>query len=93
MSGQPLTAEEICTVLAIIVLMGTVQKSGMRMHFSRNQLIAIPVFGACIFLDRFGSLCRYLHFINSTSKDTPYHYTPKSRFPDLVLTPARHLNW
>ena len=62
-----------------IMLMGTVQKSRVRMHFSRNQLVAIPVFGAGIFLDGFGSHCRYLHFINSTSKDTPY--------PTYLLTP------
>ena len=93
MWGRPLTAEEIYTVLAIIMLMGTVQKSSVRMHLSRNQLIAMPVFGAGIFLDGFGSLCRCLHFINSTSKDTPYHKTPKSRIPDLVHTQERHLNW
>lgn len=93
MSGQPLTAEEICTVPAILMLMGTVQKSIMRMHFSRNQLVVILGFGAGIFLDGFGSLYRYLYFINCTSKDAPYHKTLKSRIPDLLHTPARHLNW
>jgi len=76
-----------------IMLMGNVQKSRVRMHFSRNQQIAVPSFGAGIFLDGSGSQCRYLHFINSTTKDTPYPKTPKSRIPDLVHTPTRHLNW
>jgi len=76
-----------------MMLMGNVQKSRVRIHFSRNQQVAVPIFGAGIFLDGFGSQCRYLHFINSTSKDTPYPETPKSRIPDLVHIPARHLNW
>jgi hypothetical protein len=39
------------------------------LYFSRNQLVARPVFGAVISLDRFESICRFLHFVDNTSKD------------------------
>jgi len=69
MSGT-LTAEEIYFVLALFVLKGTVQKPGVRQYLSRNQLAATPVFGLVITLDRFGIICRFLHFIENTSNDT-----------------------
>jgi hypothetical protein len=67
---QPLTAEEIYVVLALFVLMGIVQKPRLRMYFSRNHVVAMPVFGSVISLDRFESICRFLRFTNNTSKDT-----------------------
>jgi hypothetical protein len=67
---QPVTAEEIYVVLALFMIMGIVQKPSLRLYFSRNQLVAMPFFGSVISLDRFGSICRFLHFIDNTFKDT-----------------------
>jgi hypothetical protein len=67
---QPVTSEEIYVVLALFTLMGIVQKPSLRLYFSQNQLLAIPVFGSVISLDRFKSICRFLHFVDNTSKDT-----------------------
>jgi len=63
------TAEEIYFILALFVLKGTVQKISVRLHLSRNQLAATPVFGSVIALDRFEISCKFLDFIN-TSNDT-----------------------
>jgi hypothetical protein len=64
---QPMTAKEIYVVLALFMLMGIVQKPSLRMHLSRNHLVATPVFGSVISLDRFESICRFLHFIDNTT--------------------------
>jgi hypothetical protein len=66
---QPMTAEEMYIVLALFVLMGTVQKPSMTLHLSRNHVAATPVFGSVIALDRFEIICRFPYFIN-TSNDT-----------------------
>jgi len=39
---QPVTAEEMCVVLAIFMLMGIVQKPSLMLHFSLNQLVESP---------------------------------------------------
>jgi hypothetical protein len=36
---QPVTAEEMYVVLALFMLMGTAQKSSLRLYFSRNSLL------------------------------------------------------
>jgi hypothetical protein len=63
------TAEEIYVVLAPLMLMGIVQKPRLRLYFSWNQLVAAPVFGSVISLDRSESICRFLPFTDNTSKD------------------------
>jgi hypothetical protein len=47
---QPVTAEEIYIVLALFLLMGTVQKPSTREYLSQNQLAATSVFGSVIAL-------------------------------------------
>ena len=48
---QSVTADEIYVVLALFMLMGIVQKTSLRLYFSRNHLVATPVFGSVISLD------------------------------------------
>jgi hypothetical protein len=48
---QPMTLEEIYTVLALFMLMPTVQNPSLRPYFSCNQLVATPIFG-CHFLEQ-----------------------------------------
>jgi hypothetical protein len=67
---QHMTAEEIYVLLALFMLMGIVQRPSLRLYFSQNQLLAMPVFGSVILLDRFESICKFLRFIDNTSKDT-----------------------
>jgi len=64
------TAEKMCVVLSLFMLMGTVQKPRMRLYFSRNKFLATPVFGSVILLERFECTCRVLHFTDNTPKDT-----------------------
>jgi hypothetical protein len=65
---QPVTIGEIYNVLALIMLMGILQKSSLRLL--TNQLVATPIFGSVISLDRFESICRVLHFVDTNFKDT-----------------------
>jgi hypothetical protein len=85
---QPVTAEEIYVVLALFMLMGIVQDPSVRMYFSRNHLVATPVFGSVISLDRFESICRFLHLTDNTSKDT--YEGPQKLFKIYPI--IRHLN-
>lgn len=77
---QPVRAEEMYIVLAIFVLMGTVQKPSVRLYLSRNQVAATPISGFVIALDRFEINCRFQHFIN-TSIDTSQG--PQNLFKNL----------
>jgi hypothetical protein len=56
--------EEIYIVLAHFLHMGIVQKSSLRLILSRNWLVVMSTFGSVISEDRF------LHFIDSSCKDT-----------------------
>jgi len=85
---QPVTAEEIYVVLALFMLMGIVQKTSLRLYFSRNHLVATPVFGSVISLDRFESICRFLHFTDNTTKDTYEGQQKLFKIYPLI----RHLN-
>jgi len=63
-----MTAKEICTEVEIFMLLGTVQKSSLRLHLSRNQLVAMPTFASVISWDRFESICRFMHLIDNYSR-------------------------
>jgi hypothetical protein len=56
------TTDEIYVVLALFMLVGIVQKPTLRLNFSRNSILAIPVSGSVISMDRFESICKFMHF-------------------------------
>jgi hypothetical protein len=65
--GQLMTAKEICIELEIFMLLGTIPKSSLRLHLSRNQLVVMPTFASVISLDKFKSICRFMHFTDNYS--------------------------
>ncbi|XP_021932761.1 piggyBac transposable element-derived protein 4-like [Zootermopsis nevadensis] len=73
---KPLSDDEMYVVLALFMLIGIVQKPTLRSYFSKNSLLATPVFGSVISMDRFESVCKFIHFTNNDSKDT-YQGPPK----------------
>jgi hypothetical protein len=93
-------AEEIYNVLALLILMWTVQKPSQSLYFSQDQLAAMPIFGSVIYLNRFESICRFMLFIDNTSKDTyeepqilfkaSHYHSPTFKIPDPLSTPTRH---
>jgi len=84
----PVTEKEIYVVISIFMLMGIIQKPTLRLYFARNQLVATPIFGSIISLDRFESICRFLHFTDNTTIDT-YQGPPKLFKIHLIIA---HLN-
>lgn len=62
-----MTAQDLCIELEIFMLLDTVPKSSLKLHLSRNQLVAMPTFASVIHLDRFESNCRFMHFIDNYS--------------------------
>jgi len=54
---KPVSKDEMYVVLAIFMLMGIIQKPKLRSYFSKNYILATPVFGSIISMDRFESIC------------------------------------
>jgi uncharacterized membrane protein len=48
---KPVSEDEIYVVLALFMLMGIVQKPTLQSYFSKNSVLAIPVFGCVISMD------------------------------------------
>jgi hypothetical protein len=53
MGQKPITVDEIYAVLALSMLMGIVQTTTQRSCFSKNSVLATPVFSSVISMDRF----------------------------------------
>jgi hypothetical protein len=62
-----MTAEEICTVLELIMHVGFASKLSVRLYFSLNKLVAMPMCGPFISMDRFESISCLKYY---TYKDT-----------------------
>jgi hypothetical protein len=84
---QPMTAEEICTVLVLFMLKSAEQKSSLRLYFSQNQLAAIPIFVSVISLDNLKASADFCILAttsqrthlkdHATIKNTFYHFDIK----------------
>jgi len=62
---QPVTKDEMNVVLAIFMPMGIIQKPTLSSYFSKNYILGTPVFGSIISMDRFQSICNFMHFNNN----------------------------
>jgi hypothetical protein len=67
---KPVGENEIYVVLALFMLMGIVQKPTLQLHFLKNSVLAIPVFGCVISIDRLESICKFMQFNNNDRKHT-----------------------
>jgi hypothetical protein len=50
---QPVTVEGMYAVLALLMLLGIMHKFSLQLYFSRSQIVATPVPGSDISLDKF----------------------------------------
>ena len=63
---RPTDRVEILTFLAMLILMGILPKPRLIMYWSKDSLIATPIFNQVMRRDRFLLLLRFLHFaVNS----------------------------
>ena len=63
---KPVTnTNEMYVVLAFFMLMGIIQKPTLQSYFSKNCILATPIFGPIISMDRFESICNFMHFNNN----------------------------
>jgi len=68
---KPLTnKDEMYVVLALFMLMGIIQKPKLRSYFSKNCILATPIFGSIISMDQFESICNFMHFNNNDNIGT-----------------------
>ena len=54
------TKDEMYVVLALFMLVGII----LRSYFSKNYILATPIFGSIISMDRFEPICNFMHFNN-----------------------------
>jgi len=60
----------VYVVLALFMLMGIIQKPTLRSYFSKNYILATPIFGSIISMDQFDSICNFMHFNNNDHTGT-----------------------
>jgi len=53
---KPVTKDEMYVVLALSMQMGIIQKPTLRSYVSKNYILATPIFGSIISMDRFESI-------------------------------------
>jgi len=59
---KPVTKDEMYVAFTPLMLMGIIQKPTLRSYFSKNYILATPIFGSVISMDRFESICNFVHF-------------------------------
>jgi len=62
---KPLTKDNMYVVLALFMLMGIIQNLTLRSYFSKNCILVTPIFDSIISMDRFESICNFMHFNNN----------------------------
>ena len=63
---KPVTKDKMYVVLALFMLMGIIQKPKVCSYFKKkNYILGTPIFGSIIYMDRFESLCNFMHFNNN----------------------------
>ena len=86
---KPVTdKDEMFVVLALFMLMGIIQKPTLRSYFSKKYMLATPVFGSVISMDRFESICNVMHF---NKNDNIRNYQEPSKFFKIYPV-LSHLN-
>jgi len=80
--------DEMYVVLALFMLMGIIQKPTLRLYFSKNCILATPIFGSVISMDRFESVCNVMHFNNNDNIGT--YQEPSKLFK--IYPVLSHLN-
>ena len=66
---KPTDRAEMLTFLGFLMLMGIVHKPRLTMYWSRDHIMATPIFNQVIRRDRFLLLLRFLHFADTADPD------------------------
>ena len=63
---KPTDRPEMLTFLALMILMGIVHKPRLTMYWSKDNIMATPIFNQVMRRDRFLLLLRFLHFADNS---------------------------
>jgi hypothetical protein len=66
------TVDKIYVVSALLMQIGVLQNPTVRSYFSKNSVLATPIFSAFISMDQFEYTCKFIDFNNNDRKDTGY---------------------
>ena len=64
---RELTIDEFRTWLGLYFAMGLAQKPSISAYWERNKITSTPAFGKTLPRQRFGSILRFLHFVDNNS--------------------------
>jgi len=67
---KPVTKDKMYVVLAIFMRLVIIQKPTLHSYFSKNYILATPIFGSIISMDQFESICIFMHFNNNDHIET-----------------------
>ena len=67
---KPTDRAEMLTFLGLLMLMGIVHKPRLTMYWSRDNIMATPIFNQVMRRDRFPLLLRFLHFADNSQYST-----------------------
>ena len=62
---KPTDRAEMLTLLAVLILMGIIHKPRLTMYWSKDSILATPIFNQVMRRDRFLLLIRFLHFADN----------------------------
>jgi hypothetical protein len=80
---KPVTVDKIYVVLALFMLMGIVQKPTLRSYFSKNYVLATPIFGSLLFL--WTDLNQYVNSCTSATMTAKIHTKVLLNFSKYIL--------
>ena len=70
---KPTERAEMLTLLAVLILMGIIHKPRLTMYWSKDTILATPIFNQVMRRDRFLLLLTFLHFAdNDPDRDKLY---------------------
>jgi len=81
--------DEMYVVLALFMLMGIIQKPTLRSYFSKHCILATPIFGSVISMDRLESVCNVMHFNNNDNIGTTRNHLNFQNLSSPV--PSQHI--
>ena len=64
---KPIDRAEVLTLLAVLILMGIIHKPRLTIYWSKDSILATPIFNQVMRRDRFlPLLLRFVHFADNT---------------------------
>ena len=82
---KPVTVDEIWVYVAVIMMMGIINKSNYKMFWTKDNIFSTAIFARLMRRDRFEQIHMMLHFLNIIEEDPDDNLRKLSFFLDELL--------